>query len=264
MSDPTPRKRRPQSPPPARGGSPLPWVALVIGVIVAGLGIGALISAYQNRGGPPPELGAGVPQVTPVPTVTPDPDQSPLSTAPSPTPTPAVTLAPTAAPTATAVPTTAPTATPSPTPSPSASAAPSAAATASPAASPTPTATPTPTPKPTPTATPKPTAPPTAKPSPTPAPTTAPNAAVGIVRRYLDAVIAGDTAGASALLAPGGTVKEAAVIDGSAHVTAVHQTHADATGTSVEAEFATARGSYVGTFHVTSGGTIDQHDYIKV
>ncbi len=44
------------APPPSRssaggtGGGPLPTVALVIGVIVAGLGIGALVSAFQNRG----------------------------------------------------------------------------------------------------------------------------------------------------------------------------------------------------------------------
>jgi len=31
------------------GGGPLPMAALIIGVIVAGLGIGALVSAFQNR-----------------------------------------------------------------------------------------------------------------------------------------------------------------------------------------------------------------------
>jgi hypothetical protein len=83
------------------------------------------------------------------------------------------------------------------------------------------------------------------------------------VRRYLEAVIAGDTAGAAAMLATGGTVKEAAVLDASSHITSVRITRTDGSGTFVEAEIGGGRGSYVTTFHLT-GGIIDQHDYIKV
>src|SRR5471032_1782368 len=89
MSDRPGRPRRSSSSPSSRSGGsggrgPLPTVALAIGVIVAGLGIGALVSAFQNRG-TVPELGAtSAPQVTPVP-------QPPR---PSPTITPAVTPEP--------------------------------------------------------------------------------------------------------------------------------------------------------------------------
>jgi hypothetical protein len=249
MSDPTPRKRRSQSPPPARGGSPLPWVALVIGVIVAGLGIGALISAYQNRGTPPPQLGAGIPPVTPVPQPSAAPDESPLampSATPSPEPTASPSPSPKPTPSPTPVPTSSPTASPAPTPAPDA----------------------TPSPAPTASATPVATAPPTVKPAAAPAaPAAEPHAApeaTATVRRYLDAVIGGNTSSAAAMLAPGGTVKEAAVLDNASHVTSVRVTRSDATGSFVDAEIATSSGSYIATFHVTAGGTIDQHDYIKV
>jgi hypothetical protein len=233
-------------------------VALVIGVIVAGLGIGALISAYQNRGGPP-QLGAGIPPVTPVPAATPQPDQSPLA-APSstPTPTPEPTDSPTPSATDTPAPSPTPLATASPVPSPSPTA--TATPTATPTAAPTATATPTPV------ATPLPTPRPTLAPA-TAAPARAPSDAAATVRRYLEAVIGGDTASAGAMLASGGTVKEAAVLDASAHITSVHVTRSDASGAFVEADITTSRGSFVATFHVTTaanGGTIDQHDYIKV
>jgi hypothetical protein len=91
--------------------------------------------------------------------------------------------------------------------------------------------------------------------------------AAGTVRRYLEAIVAGNTTAAAALLSPGGTVKEAAFLDGSAHLTSVRVTRTDASGAFVEADITAAGGSYVATFHVTNapaGGTIDQHDYIKV
>jgi sigma54-dependent transcription regulator len=69
------------------------------------------------------------------------------------------------------------------------------------------------------------------------------------------------------MLAAGGTVKEAAVLDPSARIASIRVTRSDASGAFVEADVTTARGSYVATFHVTTattGGTIDQHDYIKV
>jgi hypothetical protein len=114
----------------------------------------------------------------------------------------------------------------------------------------------------------KPTAPPTLKPAVAPAPSAAEShaapEATATVRRYLDAVIAGNTSAAAAMLAPGGTVKEAAVLDNASHVTSVRVTRTDATGSFVDAEIGTSSGSYIATFHVTSNGTIDQHDYIKV
>jgi len=238
-------------------------VALVIGVIVAGLGIGALISAYQNRGTPPPQLGAGVPPVTPVPLATAAPEESPLammSATPSPRPSPSPASSPQ------------PTASPSPEPTVS----PTPEATALPSPSPAPTASPTLAA----TATPLATAPPTAKPTVAPAPAATPRVtpapvpaeghggeATAAVRRYLDAVIAGNTSAAAAMLAPGGTVKEAAVLDNASHVIGVRVTRSDAAGAFVEAQIATSNGSYIATFHVTitpGGASIDQHDYIKV
>ncbi len=271
MSDPTPRKRRSQSPPPARGGSPLPWVALVIGVIVAGLGIGALISAYQNRGTPPPQLGAGIPPVTPVPQPSAAPDESPLampSATPSPEPTASPSPSPKPTPSPTPVPTSSPTASPAPAPDATPSPAPTASATPVATAPPTPKPTAAPTAKPTVAPTVKPTVAPTVKPAAAPAaPAAEPHAApeaTATVRRYLDAVIGGNTSSAAAMLAPGGTVKEAAVLDNASHVTSVRVTRSDATGSFVDAEIATSSGSYIATFHVTAGGMIDQHDYIKV
>jgi hypothetical protein len=84
------------------------------------------------------------------------------------------------------------------------------------------------------------------------------------VRRYLDALIAGENTTASAVLAPGGTLKEAAFLDDSARVTGVHVTRSDTSGAFVQADIAAKGGNYVATFHVANGGSIDEHDYIKI
>ncbi len=86
------------------------------------------------------------------------------------------------------------------------------------------------------------------------------------MRRYLEAIIAGDSSGAAAALAPGGTLKEAAFLDDSARITSVRVTRTDAGGSFVQAEISASRGTYIATFHVTNSasGSIDQHDYIKV
>jgi hypothetical protein len=234
--------------------------ALIIGVIVAGLGIGALVSAFQNRA-TLPELGAtSIPMVTPVPQPT--------------GPSPVVTLAPTPAPTPSPVPSV--TASPSPAPLPSRS--------ASPAPTPTPTATAIPSAAPVPSAapaggTPAPAATlkplvvvlPTAKPV-LPPPAVAVDPALAVVRRYISDLIAGDETGAYAAL--GGTssdrtldLKEEAFLDKDARITSMRVSHADAAGSTVDAEITSGRGSYVATFHVTNGpqgSTINQHDYIKI
>ncbi len=100
----------------------------------------------------------------------------------------------------------------------------------------------------------------------------APDADTAVVRRYLDALIAGNEAAAySALGGSAGdhglTLKEEAFIDKDSRVTSLRTTHADASGSTVVAEISAAQGNYVATFHVahgSNGSFIDQHDYIKV
>jgi hypothetical protein len=58
-------------------------------------------------------------------------------------------------------------------------------------------------------------------------------------------------------------LKEEAFLDKDSHITSLRASHSDATGATVDAEIATARGSYVATFHVVNG-VITQHDYIKI
>jgi hypothetical protein len=92
------------------------------------------------------------------------------------------------------------------------------------------------------------------------------------VRRYLSNLIVGNESAAYADLGkapgePGATLSEEAFIDRNTRITSVRTTSVDANGATVEAELATARGSYVATYHVTNGPggpVIDQHDYIKV
>jgi hypothetical protein len=251
--------------------------ALIIGVIVAGLGIGALVSAFQNRG-TLPELGAtSVPLVTPVP--------QPAG------PQPVVTLEPTAPP----VPSPAPSATASPTPkpSPTASASPSPSATVTPHATAAPStagATPSPlavasaSPHPVSTAalkpiivvvTPSPS--PSARPTPAasarlPIPASPTDPALALVRRYIEDLIAGDETGAYAAL--GGTssdrtldLKEEAFLDKDARITSMRVSRSDGTGATVDADITSAHGSYAATFRVTygpNGSIISQHDYIKI
>lgn len=93
-----------------------------------------------------------------------------------------------------------------------------------------------------------------------------------MVRRYLDALIAGNEASAYAAL--GGSagdhnlaLKEEAFLDRDARVTSVRTTHTDASGSTIVAEISAAQGNYIATYHVTrgpNGAYIDQHDYIKV
>ena len=104
-------------------------------------------------------------------------------------------------------------------------------------------------------------------PPPRPIPGSA-DTALGVVRRYLESLIAGDEAGAYNAL--GGTssdrsldLKEEAFLDKDAHITSMRASRSDATGATVDAEITTARGSYVATFRVANG-IITQHDYIKI
>jgi len=90
------------------------------------------------------------------------------------------------------------------------------------------------------------------------APPNPPDAATALVRRYIDDLIAGDESGAYAAL--GGTssdrslsLKEEAFLDKDAHITSIHVSRADASGATIDAEITSTRGSYVATFHVTSG-----------
>jgi hypothetical protein len=92
------------------------------------------------------------------------------------------------------------------------------------------------------------------------------------VRRYLDALIAGNENGAYAALgaSPGDAnvqLSEEAFIDRGTRITSMRTTHVDQNGATVETEIHSTRGAYYATYHVVngpSGPVIDQHDYIRV
>src|ERR1700744_3495621 len=126
MSDPQAPRRRKSSPSSSRssaggtgGGGPLPMAALIVGIIVAGLGIGALVSAFQNREtSNVPELGAtSLPAITPVPQISGPRPVITLPPTPSPSPIPTPSPAPSPSASASATPPAKPSAQPSATPS---------------------------------------------------------------------------------------------------------------------------------------------------
>jgi hypothetical protein len=261
MSEPPRRRRSAPSPRRAsRGPSVLPTIALGVGVVVAGLGIGAFLSALQSKNSTPLAIpSGGLAVVTPVA----QPTRGPVAIA-------------------TIVSHARPSATPQPTPSISAAPTASALATASPIPSAEPTRTPRPTPSPTAAAA-KATQRPSARPEAlAAAPSVPPRVAAATVRpfaaqadstvrRYLDDLVAGNESGAYAAfgVAPGDpnvSLKEEAFIDRATRIASVRTTHVDATGATVEAEIVSARGSYLARFHVSggsSGAVIDGHDYIR-
>jgi len=277
MSDPPRRRRTPSPPrrPPSSSSSWLPTIALGIGVVVAGLGIGAFLSAMQHketqtttstRTGPV----RGLPQLTPVARATRGPVAiATLVAHPTPTPSPPATASPkpTARPSATVTPKATASATARP------SATPAAVQTAPPPAR-EPAATPAPiviTPRPAPTR-PAPTPEPEVvlTPVPRPVPLTFSGVAQNTVRRYLSDLIAGNENGAYAELgkSPGdtGALSEEAFIDRGTRITSMRTTSSDPTGATIEVRLSSARGEYYATYHVTngpSGPIIDQHDYIK-
>ncbi len=279
MSTP-PRRRRagPQNPKPDGVGWLL-TIAMVLGIIVAGLGIGALVAVLMQRGG-----GGSSPATAPVALVTSTPQpartREPIAIEtfePPRTPRPS----PASSATATATPTPAPTRTPGTSASPRASDVPRVTATddakvverrvaqAVPAVPVTPRASP---PAEVPATVTTPTAGVFVGPSPV-APTSAPSTssydehASAVVRRYVDALIRGDEKTAYSTLGGSGTLSEQAFLDPSAHIVSLKVTRIDASNASVGCEIATAKGHYYGTYHVTaatSGPYIAQHDYIKV
>lgn len=212
-------------------------VPLFAGVIIAGLGIGALLSAFAARHAS-----------------TPSTSRSPLVVVHTPTPVASVaqvqstvrpTVAPTAKPAATKRATT-------PRPAPSRK----AAATEAPK-------------RPVAIATPVRTATPTLQPA--AVPTVAPagegqNAsAESLVRRYLEAVAHGDDAGAHAALGGSGSLDESQFLDPSMRITSISASRGANGSTNVQAEMRTARGDYFGTFVVDPSGTrITDHVVIPV
>jgi cytoskeletal protein RodZ len=269
MPEPPRRRRSPSSPQQRRtsreGNGILPTIALGVGVVVAGLGIGAFLSALQSKsaGAPGPAPSGVLPVVTPVA----QPSRGPVAIAtlvghPSPTPTPE----PTDTPEATDTPIS--TATPAATTTPSA---PARATAAPPRAVPTPVVV-----TPVPAAHAVATLPSYAEHEPA-RPAERPAEGFGAqaqatVRRYLDAIISGDenTAYGAFGVSPGDPniqLTEQGFLDSGARITALRTRHVDATGATIEAELSTARGAYEATYHVSrgpNGPVIDQHDYIKV
>jgi hypothetical protein len=274
----------------------LPTIALGVGVIVAGLGIGAFLSALQHKEATTTSattVTSNVPVVTPVAR----PSHRPIAMA-----TLVAHATATPAPTPTVVPSTTPRPTPKPsrTPRPTATPAPAtpASATATPAAAvATPASVVTEQPHPTPrAATPRPATPPPVVITPVPqriAPApqrvapppqrVAPvpqrvasgygvgGEAQATVRRYIGDLVAGNENGAYALLGaapgdPNARLSEEAFVDRDTHIVSMRTNASDPTGATVEVELSSARGTYFATYHVhngPNGPVIDQHDYIK-
>lgn len=274
MSTQPPRRRRsPESPPPAgpsRGGGWVGLLAIGLGIVVAGLGIGALLGALHERGSSAP---ASITLATsaPVSTRAPERKRAPIAIAtivaprtPRPSPTPTVMPSPRATPTE--KPSARPSDTPKPMPTVKPTPEPTVKPTAVPTRKPVAVVAPTPTPRQTPTPTPTPTS------TPVPAPPGIAGAAVGVVRQYIGALTRGDEPTGFALLggAPGDrglSLSEQSFLDPTARITSVRVTPIDATDAKVECEISAAKGTYFATYQVTSGprGTyIAQHEFIKV
>ena len=294
MSTP-PRRRRPNSPNAnGEGGGWLPTIAMGLGVVVAGLGIGALVAVLMQR-----SSGKLAPLSGTVAVAT-----SPASPA-KPLPRPPVVIATIAPPHSYLSPSAVPS--PEPSESPSASEAASPQTSASPVPSASATARQTAAPRPDPSrlvaavavplanaapvaggaaAQPRisrlPSAEPTvaataqataelatAAPSVSTGPTTIAAApvtaaaesaydehAAAVVRRYVDALIRGDDKTAySALGGTGGTLSEQSFIDPSAHIVSLKVTRIDASNASVGCEIASVKGHYYATFHVTAASS---------
>ncbi|MGH7659698.1 MAG: hypothetical protein ACRENA_02120 [Vulcanimicrobiaceae bacterium] len=242
MSSEGPRRRRTSGDDEERGG--LPMVPLFAAVIIAGLGIGALLSAFAARHSPPPvakssplvvvhtptpaaakvaEHATGEPTVTV--RATPEPaSPSPEASTASPAPSPSQTTA-------------APTQQPSATPSPKKSVAPRRVVSAN-------------------------TAP--AQRIATPGSAPVEEAATSLVRGYLEAVAHGDDAAARSALGGSSAPEDVPYLDPSLRITSL--TAAKKNGvTEVQVEFRTVKGQYFGTFTVDETQTrILQHELIPV
>jgi outer membrane biosynthesis protein TonB len=292
MSTPPRRRRNPDASDSGGGGGWLPTIAIGLGVVIAGLGIGALVAVLMQRNTAKP---------VPVAVVTSTPGR-PIPPTRIPAPVTIATLEPPHTPqasaSATVTPTAAPTESPSLEPSPTPTGVPSPkpprapvpkpsrepnSATAAPRAAHAVAAAPTPSE----TQTPEPVVPASAIPSSGGSPASpvasarpvAPAAPVqtqssyderasAVVRRYIGALIRGDEKAAYAAL--GGTegpLSEQAFLDPGARIVSLKVTRIDASNASVGCEIASAKGHYYGTYHVkaSSGGPyISEHDYIKV
>jgi hypothetical protein len=246
---------------------------MFLGIVVAGLGIGALLGAFAQRGqsGSPTAHYSVAPEVTTVP-------QAPRGPVAIATLAPPHTAEPTDEPTPTPEPS--PSETPAESPSPQASATPrpSPAATVTPAATATPVPTPLPTvrptPRPLPSATPRPVAvaPSTPPPIVGGEPLSIASSAPAVVRRYLNALMGGDESGAYAALGgasgdPGLALSEESFLDPNAKIDSLKTTAVSPMEAQVDAEITSAKGTYEATYRVkygAHGAYITSHDYIKV
>ena len=289
MSSQRPRRRRPDDDDEDGGGRSLPMVPIFAAVIVAGLGIGALLSAFAARQSPAPAP-SGSPLVV---TYTPTPIGNAAPAAPAAGA--SVAAAPSPATARSAQPTTAPS-------SPPASASPSTVPSRRPSVKPEASATEKPTPSPSPaptlavprspqirppaTITLRPVESPSFVPTPvlatvrpSPAPpariaqsSTVPSAnpaagAESLARRYLEAIAHGDEASAYQALGGSGRLSESQYLDPTMRITSLTSSRAPNGLTKIEAEITTAKGEYFSTFTVqdTARGTIiTDHTIIPV
>jgi hypothetical protein len=238
-----------------------------LGVVIAGLGIGALVAVFMQHNADklPPVALATLAPATPAP-ARPTPPPIAIATIEpprTPRPSPSPSLRPTIGPSAAAAPSRK-----------LLPAGPAAARVAVVTPAPAPAATSTRPPEPSSTA---PAASPTSAAPATPVVVTASASpetqsvydehATAVVRRYLDALIRGDEKTAYDALGGSGTLSEQTFLDPSAHIVSVKVTRIDASNASVGCEVAAAKGNYYVTFRVTaatSGPYIATHDYIKV
>ena len=272
MSRRTPTRR----PRPAKNASWMPLISLAILIVIGGLAIGALISkVFSHREDGP------VVAVVPSPSVT-QATSAPHAQRPVIVATIVPRITPSPVPTPTDIPSSSPAPSPTGTPRALASAAPTSPSSDRPPPSERPSAAPTPLPTPSATPlrkrTPAPpaTLPPEAR---TPAPVSSAQSlgavpatpALGVVRRYIDALKRGDEVGAYAALGglPGDrglSLSEESFVDRNARITSVRSTSSEDGSATVEIEIASAKGTYFSTFHViqnAKGFVIDQHDFIK-
>jgi hypothetical protein len=218
-------------------------VPLFAAVIIAGLGIGALLSAFAARHATPPAVKSSPVVVVHTPTPAAAKIVAQRATA-EPTVTRATPEPATPSPEQTATPTPIPSATTSPaTPKPSATPAPKKSVAARRVVA-------------------ENTGPPQRAATPVSAP--ADEAATSLVRRYLEAVAHGDDGAARSALGGASAPEDIPYLDPSLRITSLTATKKNGI-TQVEAEFRTVKGQYFGTFNVDETGTrIIQHELIPV
>lgn len=267
MSDERPRRRRSVTSPPEEPRGAFPLFPLFIVVILAGLGLGFLLSRHfgsQRQTTTTKTTATTLAAPTQAPTDSPAPNAEPTQTQSA-----QPTSSPSASPSAPPKPPPAPRQTPhrvalnSPQPKPVVKPSPSPSAIATPSPKPPP---PTAAPRPVPTAppvvhtarpaTPKPATPKPATSKPAPPPATGGAAASQLARSYLDALISGDTGTANRLLnrSSGSSVfPEQGIVNRTSTITSIRSTDNHDGTYKIEAELSGSNGNFYCTYQTAHG-----------